>query len=95
MVRRAPESYSRLMCADRPIDIERIREAIKRCPSVGSDSWTVGLSIKTRDGREIEGEAIYLADPDTAVLSTNDGEMRVAVAEITDVFSRLASPGPE
>jgi hypothetical protein len=81
--------------SERRPSIERVREAIRTCPNVGSDPWIVGLSIETLDGERIEGDAIYLADPDTAVLETKDGKRRIAVAEIIGVLSELRSPGPE
>lgn len=80
---------------DSPMDPDRIREAIRSCPDVGSDSWIVGLSIRVKTGERIEGTAIYLDDPDTAVLRRKDGDLRVPISEITNVISDLQSPGPE
>jgi hypothetical protein len=78
-----------------PVDIDRIRAAIRRCPDVGSSSWVVGQTVTTRSGEEIKSRSMYLADPDTAVLICEDREIRVSVVEITDVRSHLRSPGPE
>jgi hypothetical protein len=46
------------MASDRPANRDSVREAIRRCPDVGSDSWVVSLSIATRGGKKIEGQSI-------------------------------------
>jgi hypothetical protein len=83
------------MSADRPISVDRIREIIRTAPDGDPNSWVVGHDVRTRDGREIQCVSVYLADPDTAVLVTNDGETRIAITEITNLITRLESPGPE
>jgi hypothetical protein len=89
------QSYSRPVTRDSPIDLDSIREAIRKCSGVGSNSWVVGVSLATQDGQEIKGDAVYLAGPDTAVLVTKNGAIEVAVSEIANVYSHLRSPGAE
>lgn len=53
------------------------------------------MSLITQSGETIEGDSAHLADPDTVVISTQDGDRSVSVAEIANVLTHLQSPGPE
>lgn len=72
-----------------PLDIPAL---LGRCDP--SNLWYAGMSVVTRSGETIEGISARV-EGDAVVISTSGGERSVPIAEIVDLLSHAASPGPE